>query len=196
MKRAFDFIASLIGTIILLPIILIISVIIKCTSKGPILFTQRRIGKDNKEFKIYKFRTMRIDTPNVATHLLENPQQWITPIGKFMRKTSIDELPQLFNILKGEMSVVGPRPALYNQDDLITLRTEKGVHKLMPGLTGWAQINGRDELPIPDKVALDEKYVEIQGFWMDIKIIFLTVYKVVKSDGVVEGKEEKEKVKK
>ena len=196
MKRAFDFIASLIGTIILLPIILIISVIIKCTSKGPILFTQRRIGKDNKEFKIYKFRTMRIDTPNVATHLLENPQQWITPIGKFMRKTSIDELPQLFNILKGEMSVVGPRPALYNQDDLIALRTEKGVHKLMPGLTGWAQINGRDELPIPDKVALDEKYVEIQGFWMDIKIIFLTVYKVVKSDGVVEGKEEKEKVKK
>ena len=179
MKRAFDFIASLIGTIILLPIILIISVIIKCTSKGPILFTQRRIGKDNKEFKIYKFRTMRIDTPNVATHLLENPQQWITPIGKFMRKTSIDELPQLFNILKGEMSVVGPRPALYNQDDLITLRTEKGVHKLMPGLTGWAQINGRDELPIPDKVALDEKYVEIQGFWMDIKIIFLTVYKVL-----------------
>ncbi|MGL4762355.1 MAG: sugar transferase [Sarcina sp.] len=188
MKRAFDFISSLIGTIILSPIIIIVSIIIKCTSEGPILFSQRRIGKDNKEFKIYKFRTMRIDTPNVATHLLENPEQWITPIGKFLRKTSLDELPQLFNILKGEMSVVGPRPALYNQDDLIKLRTEKGIHKLVPGLTGWAQINGRDELPIPDKVALDEKYAQIKGFWMDIKIIFLTVHSVAKSDGVVEGK--------
>ncbi|MGL5067488.1 MAG: sugar transferase [Sarcina sp.] len=187
MKRAFDFISSLIGTIILSPIILIVSIIIKCTSEGPILFSQRRIGKDNKEFKIYKFRTMRIDTPNVATHLLENPDQWITPIGKFMRKTSLDELPQLFNILKGEMSVVGPRPALYNQDDLKNLRTEKGIHKLVPGLTGWAQINGRDELPIPEKVKLDEEYVKIKGFWMDIKIIFLTVLSVAKSDGVVEG---------
>lgn len=187
MKRAFDFISSLIGTIILSPIILVVSIIIKCTSEGPILFSQRRIGKDNKEFKIYKFRTMRIDTPNVATHLLENPDQWITPIGKFLRKTSLDELPQLFNILKGEMSVVGPRPALYNQDDLIQLRTEKGIHKLVPGLTGWAQINGRDELPIPEKVALDEEYVRIKGFWMDIKIIFLTVLSVAKSDGVVEG---------
>ena len=187
MKRLFDFISSLIGTIILSPIILIVSIIIKCTSEGPILFSQRRIGKDNKEFKIYKFRTMRIDTPNVATHLLENPEQWITPIGKFMRKTSIDELPQLFNILKGEMSVVGPRPALYNQDDLKNLRTKKGIHKLVPGLTGWAQINGRDELPIPEKVKLDEEYVKIKGFWMDIKIIFLTIRSVAKSDGVVEG---------
>ena len=196
MKRAFDFISSLIGIIILSPIILIICIIIKCTSEGPILFSQRRIGKDNKEFKIYKFRTMRIDTPNVATHLLENPEQWITPIGKFLRKTSLDELPQLFNILKGEMSVVGPRPALYNQDDLIKLRTEKEVHKLTPGLTGWAQINGRDELPIVEKVKLDEEYVKIKSFWTDIKIIFMTVVSVVKSDGVVEGGNKEEKVSK
>lgn len=178
------------GIIILSPIIIILSLIIKCTSKGPVLFKQRRIGKENVEFKIYKFRTMRIDTPNVATHLLENPEQYITKVGKFMRKTSLDELPQLFNILKGEMSVVGPRPALYNQDDLISLRTNKGVHKLVPGLTGWAQVNGRDEIPIPQKVELDKEYIDIQGFGMDMKIIFMTAFKIVKGDGVQEGKVE------
>ncbi|MGL4740735.1 MAG: sugar transferase [Sarcina sp.] len=196
MKRLFDFISSLIGIIILSPILLVVSIIIKCTSEGPIFFAQRRIGKNNKEFKIYKFRTMRIDTPNVATHLLDNPDKWITPIGKFLRKTSLDELPQLFNIIKGEMSVVGPRPALYNQDDLIALRTEKEVHKLVPGLTGWAQINGRDELPIEEKVTLDEEYIKIKSFWVDIKIIFMTIASVAKSDGVVEGGNKKDKVKK
>lgn len=188
LKRLFDFLASLVGVIVLSPIILVVAIMIKLTSPGPILFFQRRIGKDNKEFKIYKFRTMRIDTPNLPTHLLENPSQWITPIGKFLRKTSIDELPQLWNILIGEMSVVGPRPALYNQDDLIKLRTEKGIHKLIPGLTGWAQINGRDELPIPQKVELDEEYLKRKSFFFDIKTIFMTVFKVVKSEGVKEGK--------
>lgn len=193
MKRAFDIVSSSFAVIVLSPIITILCILIKTTSKGPILFKQRRIGKDNKEFNIYKFRTMRTDTPNVATHLLENPEQYITKIGKFMRKTSLDELPQLINIIKGEMSVVGPRPALYNQDDLIELRTKAGVHKLLPGLTGWAQINGRDELPIIQKVILDKEYIEIQSFWMDIKIIFMTVFKVLKSEGIQEGKTEVEK---
>lgn len=188
MKRIFDFIMSLLAIICLSPIIVIVSLIIKFTSEGPILFKQRRIGKYNKEFNIYKFRTMRVDTPNVATHLLENPEQYITAIGKFMRKTSLDELPQLFNILKGEMSIVGPRPALYNQLDLRDMRTEVGVHKLVPGLTGWAQINGRDEIPLDVKVGLDKEYLDKKSFWFDIKIIFLTAIKVVKSDGVQEGK--------
>lgn len=188
MKRIFDFIMSLLAIICLSPIIIIVSLIIKLTSEGPILFRQRRIGKDNKEFNIYKFRTMRVDTPNVATHLLENPEQYITSIGKFMRKTSLDELPQLFNILKGEMSIVGPRPALYNQLDLRDMRTKVGVHKLVPGLTGWAQINGRDEIPLDLKVSLDKEYLDRKSFWLDIKIIFLTVVKVLKSDGVQEGK--------
>lgn len=190
MKRAFDIVSSSVAIVVLSPIILVLCILIKVTSEGPILFKQRRIGKDNKEFNIYKFRTMRIDTPNVATHLLENPDKYITTVGKFMRKTSLDELPQLINILKGEMSVVGPRPALYNQYDLIELRTRAGVHKLAPGLTGWAQINGRDELPILQKVTLDKEYIEIQSFWMDIKIIFMTVFKVLKGDGVQEGKTE------
>lgn len=188
MKRIFDFIMSLLAIICLSPIIIIVSLIIKFTSEGPILFKQRRIGKDNKEFNIYKFRTMRVDTPNVATHLLENPEQYITAIGKFMRKTSLDELPQLFNILKGEMSIVGPRPALYNQLDLRDMRTEVGVHKLVPGLTGWAQINGRDEIPLDVKVGLDKEYLDKKSFLFDLKIIFLTVIKVLKSDGVKEGK--------
>ncbi len=191
MKRVFDFISSLIAMIILSPIFLILMIIIKLTSEGPIFFKQRRIGKDNEEFKILKFRTMRIDTPNVATHLLENPEQYITSIGKLMRKTSLDELPQLFNILKGEMSFVGPRPALYNQYDLIEMRTKVGVSKLIPGLTGWAQINGRDEIPLEEKVRLDKEYLEIRGFWLDIKIIFLTFFKVLKSEGVKEGKTKK-----
>lgn len=188
MKRIFDLISSLVGIIVLSPIILIVAIAVKITSPGPILFSQRRIGKDNKEFKIYKFRTMKIDTPNLPTHLLEKPEQWITPVGKFLRKTSLDELPQLWNILNGEMSVVGPRPALYNQKDLITLRTERKIHKLVPGLTGWAQINGRDELPIPKKVQLDEEYLKRKSFFFDIKIIFMTVFKVAKSEGVKEGK--------
>ena len=190
MKRLFDFVMSLIGIIVLSPIILIVALAVKLTSPGPMLFKQRRIGKNNNEFQIYKFRTMRIDTPNVPTHLLENPEQWITPVGKFLRKTSLDELPQLFNILKGEMSIVGPRPALYNQIDLKEMRTEAGVHKLVPGLTGWAQINGRDEIPLSLKVKLDKEYLERKNFFFDIKIIFMTVLSVLKSEGVQEGKNE------
>lgn len=190
MKRLFDFLMSLIATIILSPVILIVALAVKFTSPGPMLFKQRRIGKDNVEFEIYKFRTMRIDTPNVPTHLLENPEQWITPVGKFLRKTSLDELPQLFNILKGEMSIVGPRPALYNQLDLKEMRTEVEVHKLVPGLTGWAQINGRDEIPLSLKVNLDKEYLDKMSFLFDIKIIFMTVLSVLKRDGVQEGKAE------
>ena len=190
MKRLFDFVMSLIGITILSPIILIVALAVKLTSPGPMLFKQRRIGKNNDEFQIYKFRTMRIDTPNVPTHLLENPEQWITPVGKFLRKTSLDELPQLFNILKGEMSIVGPRPALYNQIDLKEMRTEVGVHKLVPGLTGWAQINGRDEIPLSLKVKLDKEYLERKNFFFDIKIIFMTDLSVLKSEGVQEGKNE------
>lgn len=188
LKRIFDFLMSLIAIIILSPVILIVALAVKFTSPGPMLFKQRRIGKDNIEFEIYKFRTMRIDTPNVPTHLLENPEQWITPVGKFLRKTSLDELPQLFNILKGEMSIVGPRPALYNQSDLRDMRTAVGVHKLIPGLTGWAQINGRDEIPLSLKVRLDKEYLDRKSFLFDIKIIFMTVLSVIKSDGVQEGK--------
>lgn len=190
MKRIFDFLMSLIAIIILSPVILITALAVKFTSPGPMLFKQRRIGKDNIEFEIYKFRTMRIDTPNVPTHLLENPDQWITPVGKFLRKTSLDELPQLFNILKGQMSIVGPRPALYNQLDLKEMRTEVGVHKLVPGLTGWAQINGRDEIPLSLKVNLDREYLDRKSFFFDIKIIIMTVLSVIKSDGVQEGKAE------
>ncbi len=190
MKRCFDFISSLMGIIIFSPILLLLALIVKCTSPGPILFKQRRIGKDNQEFMIYKFRTMRIDTPNVATHLLKNPEQYITPIGKFMRKTSLDELPQLFNILKGEMSVVGPRPALYNQYDLIEMRTKANVHKVRPGLTGLAQVSGRDELKLDKKVYFDQQYLEKQSFLYDLKLIFLTIAKVFKSEGIVEGARE------
>ena len=187
MKRVFDFSMSLIAIIVFSPIILIISLLVKLTSKGPVFFKQRRIGKNNEEFNILKFRSMRIDTPNVATHLLKDPSVFITPLGKFLRKTSLDELPQLINIIKGEMSIVGPRPALYNQYDLRDMRTEVGVHKLVPGLTGWAQINGRDEIPLEEKVALDKEYMNMQNFWLDIKIIFMTVFKVAKSEGVSEG---------
>ena len=187
MKRGFDILSSLVAIVLFSPILLVLAMIVKCTSPGPILFKQRRIGKDNQEFMIYKFRTMRIDTPNVATHLLKNPEQYITPIGKFMRKTSLDELPQLFNILKGEMSVVGPRPALYNQYDLIEMRTNANVHTVRPGLTGLAQVSGRDELENEQKVHFDQQYVQKQSFFFDLKLIFLTVVKVFKSEGVVEG---------
>lgn len=190
MKRIFDFLMSLIGILILSPIIIVVALSVKLTSKGPVLFKQRRVGRNNEEFSIYKFRTMRIDTPNVPTHLLENPEQWITPVGKFLRKTSLDELPQLFNILSGKMSIVGPRPALYNQYDLKDMRTKEGIHNLVPGLTGWAQINGRDEIPLSLKVKLDKEYLDRKSFWFDLKIIFLTAVSVVKSEGVQEGKAE------
>lgn len=183
-KRSIDILISVLAVILFSPFIVIIALLIKLTSKGPVLFTQRRIGKNNKEFTIYKFRTMRIDTPNVATHLLSNPEVFVTPIGKFLRKTSLDELPQLFNIVKGEMSIVGPRPALYNQEDLIELRTKCGVHTLVPGLTGWAQINGRDEVHNQDKVRLDYEYKEKQSIIFDFKIMFMTFFKVIEREGI------------
>lgn len=187
-KRFYDFILALLGLIVLSPLFLIIMLIIKLDSKGPILFKQKRIGRNKKHFFILKFRTMRIDTPkDTPTHMLENPQQWITKMGKFLRKTSLDELPQIINILKGDMSIIGPRPALWNQYDLIDERDKYDVHKLYPGLTGYAQINGRDELPIPEKAKLDGFYVEHISLWLDIKIFFGTIVSIFKSDGVVEG---------
>ncbi len=187
MKRVFDFFTSLILLIVVSPIFLILMLAIRLTSKGPIFFTQRRIGKDNKEFVLYKFRTMKINTPNVATHLLKNPDFYITKVGKFLRKSSFDELPQLINILKGEMTYVGPRPALYNQYDLKELRTRVGVHKLLPGVTGWAQINGRDTIDNIDKVKFSEYYLHNKSIRFDLKILYLTVLKVLKADGIVEG---------
>jgi O-antigen biosynthesis protein WbqP len=184
MKRLFDRTGSLLALLILgLPMI-IIAMLVKLTSPGPILYWSDRVGRNNHIFKMPKFRTMRIDTPAVATHLLGDPDHWLTPIGKFLRKSSLDELPQLWSILTGDMSIVGPRPALFNQDDLITLRSEKGVHRLTPGLTGWAQINGRDELPIPVKVGFDEWYLHNQSFILDMKIILQTFVKVVRKEGV------------
>ena len=154
------------------------------TSKGPIIYWSNRVGKDNAIFRMPKFRTMRIDTPAVATHLLNDPDRYLTPVGKFLRKSSLDELPQLWSVLKGDMSFVGPRPALFNQDDLIALRTVKGVHRLIPGITGWAQINGRDDLPIPVKVKFDVHYLENRSLIFDIKILFLTLLKVLRREGV------------
>jgi len=184
MKRIFDLILAIFLFFILLIFLLIIAVLIITTSKGSALYWSERIGKNNKIFKMPKFRSMLTDTPAVATHLLDNPDTYLSPIGGFLRSTSLDELPQLFSVLKGDMSFVGPRPALYNQDDLIALRTEKGVDKLLPGITGWAQVNGRDELSIPDKVALDVEYLNRQSFWFDVKILWMTFLKVVKRDGV------------
>ena len=163
---------------------LLIGVIVYLTSKGSILYWSDRVGKNNKIFKMPKFRSMLTGTPVVATHLLDSPASYLSPIGDFLRHSSLDELPQLFSVLRGDMSFVGPRPALYNQDDLITLRTQKGVDKLLPGITGWAQVNGRDELSIPDKVALDVEYLNRQSFWFDIKILWMTFLKVIKRDGV------------
>jgi len=184
MKRTFDFMCSLLAVFFLAIPMLIVALAVKFTSLGPILYWSDRVGKNNVIFKMPKFRTMRVDTPAVATHLLGDPDRWLTPIGKFLRKSSLDELPQLFSILIGDMSIVGPRPALFNQVDLIDLRTKKGIHHLNPGLTGWAQINGRDELPIPAKVTFDEYYLHNHSFFLDIKIIFLTFIKVVKHEGV------------
>ena len=187
-KYTMDFLISLVAFIFLLPVFLIISLLIKLTSKGPVLFKQKRVGKNKKLFTIYKFRTMRIDAPkDTPTHLLEDPDQYITKIGKFLRKTSLDELPQIINILLGQMSIIGPRPALWNQYDLIEERDKYGANKLRPGLTGWAQINGRDELEIPQKAALDGEYVKKQSLLFDIKIFFKTIISIIKSDGVVEG---------
>ena len=183
-KKLFDLcLVVIVGLVFMLPFLLI-SLVVKFTSIGSILYWSDRIGRENKLFKMPKFRTMQIDTPPVATHLLSNPEQHLTPVGSFLRKSSLDELPQLWSILKGDMSFVGPRPALFNQDDLIALRTQYGVEKLMPGLTGWAQINGRDELPIPEKVALDLEYMNNQSFMMDLKIIFLTFLKVMRRDDI------------
>ncbi|MCH4287500.1 MULTISPECIES: sugar transferase [Bacillota] len=188
-KRMIDFIMALIGIIILSPILLILSIIIKVTSPGPILFKQNRVGKDNVEFKILKFRTMRIDTPkDCPTHLLDNPDQYITRVGKFLRKTSLDELPQLWNILIGDMAIIGPRPSLPNQYDLNDLRDKNGASKVKPGLTGLAQVSGRDELEIDIKAALDGQYVKNITFIGDLKLFFKTFISVLKSDGVKEGK--------
>lgn len=188
LKRGIDLVLALAGCIILSPLFLILIIAIKLDSQGPVLFKQKRIGIHKQHFSIFKFRTMRIDTPkDTPTHLLENPQQWITRVGKFLRKTSLDELPQIINILKGEMSIVGPRPALWNQFDLIAERDKYGANDVPVGLTGWAQINGRDELEIAVKAKLDGDYVKHIGFWMDLKCFVLTIFRVLRSEGVVEG---------
>jgi len=184
MKRIFDILLALgVGSMFLTPVLLV-AVAVRLTSKGPVMYWSDRVGKDNEIFKMPKFRSMKVDTPAVATHLLVDPKSVLTPIGDFLRKSSLDELPQLWCVLKGDMSFVGPRPALFNQDDLIALRTEKGVHRLPVGVTGWAQVNGRDELPIPQKVALDVEYLQRQSFFFDIYILWLTLIKVVRRDGV------------
>ena len=184
MKRISDLFLGIVILVLLVTPMLLISITVRLTSKGSALYWSDRVGKNNELFKMPKFRSMRIDTPAVATHLLDNPNAYLSSIGGFLRKSSLDELPQLFSVLKGDMSFVGPRPALYNQDDLITLRTDKSVDKLLPGITGWAQVNGRDELSIPDKVALDVEYLNRQSFWFDIKILWMTFLKVIKRDGV------------
>jgi O-antigen biosynthesis protein WbqP len=184
MKRVFDLILAIFLFLLLLAPLLLVAILVIVTSRGSALYWSERIGKNNKIFKMPKFRSMLIDTPAVATHLLDNPDSYLSPIGSFLRSSSSDELPQLFSVLKGDMSFVGPRPALYNQDDLITLRTQKGVDKLLPGITGWAQVNGRDELSIPGKVALDVEYLNHQSFWFDIKILWMTFLKVINRDGV------------
>lgn len=183
-KRFFDLALVAIASFILLMPAIILSFLVLLTSKGPILYWSDRVGKDNKIFQMPKFRSMLVDTPSVATHLLDNPKMYLSPVGGFLRRSSLDEIPQLFSVLKGDMSFVGPRPALFNQDDLIALRTEKGVDKLLPGITGWAQVNGRDELSIPDKVILDVEYLNRQSFWFDMKILWMTFLKVVRRDGV------------
>ena len=184
MKRFLDvFLAIFLLIALLIPIVLT-AIFVRLTSKGPVFYWSNRVGKGNIVFKMPKFRSMLTDTPVVATHLLDNPDSYLSPIGGFLRRSSLDEVPQLFSVLRGDMSFVGPRPALYNQDDLIALRTEKGVDKLLPGITGWAQVNGRDELSIPDKAALDEEYLNRQSFWFDMRILWMTFLKVVKRDSV------------
>jgi O-antigen biosynthesis protein WbqP len=185
MKRLFDLTVALVVAVLLAVPVLFIAIAVRMTSKGPALYWSDRVGQHNRIFKMPKFRSMRIETPAIASHLLANPDQWITPIGSFLRKSSLDEVPQLWSIIKGDMSFVGPRPALFNQDDLIELRTEKGVHELIPGLTGWAQINGRDELSNFQKVQLDVEYLEQKSLQFDLKILWMTALKVLKRDGVM-----------
>lgn len=184
MKRLFDLLVAVSAAAFLALPILLVALAVRLTSPGPALYWSDRVGRHNRIFSMPKFRSMRIDTPAVATHLLQNPDQWLTPIGSFLRKSSLDELPQLWSILKGDMSFVGPRPALFNQDDLVALRTQMGVHELLPGLTGWAQINGRDELPIPQKVVLDAEYLKRRSLWFDLEILWKTAAKVVLRHGV------------
>ncbi len=184
MKRIFDFtLAFLLLCLFSLPISLI-AAMVKLTSQGPVLYWSDRIGINNSIFKMPKFRTMKIDTPPVATHLLANPASYLTPIGPALRKFSLDEIPQLWSILKGDMSFIGPRPALFNQDDLVTLRTEKGIHRLIPGITGWAQVNGRDTLPIPVKVEFEEYYLKNKSLLLDLEILWMTIIKVLKKEGI------------
>jgi O-antigen biosynthesis protein WbqP len=184
MKRCLDLLLAIaVLALVALPALLV-ALAVKLTSPGPVLHWSLRVGRNNSLFRMPKFRSMRIDTPQVATHLLERPEQWLTPVGSFLRRTSLDELPQLWNILTGEMSFVGPRPALFNQDDLVALRTERGVHTLVPGLTGWAQVNGRDELPIPAKVELDAYYLQHRSLAFDLRILALTAWKVLGGHGV------------
>lgn len=184
MKRLFDIALALVTIVILALPMLLIAALVRLTSTGPVLYWSERIGRKNHIFQMPKFRTMRVDAPVVATHLLNGPERYLTPLGSSLRKSSLDELPQLWNILKGNMSFVGPRPALFNQDDLIAMRAEKGVHELLPGLTGWAQVNGRDELPITQKVELDLEYLQRQSLRFDLKILWMTVLKVLARDGV------------
>ena len=184
MKRIFDVLLAIIVFILLVVPIILTSIAVSLTSKGSVLYWSDRVGKNNKIFKMPKFRSMLIDTPNTAKHLLNNPDSYLSPIGRFLRRSSLDEVPQLFSVLKGDMSFVGPRPALFNQDDLLALRAEKGVDKLLPGITGWAQVNGRDKLSILDKVTLDVEYLNHQSFWFDIKILWMTFLKVVRRDDV------------
>ena len=183
-KRGFDVLLACLSALVLVLPVVLVAVLVRLTSPGPALYWSDRVGRHNKIFRMPKFRSMRMDTPAVATHLLAKPETWLTPIGSFLRKSSLDELPQLWTILRGDMSFVGPRPALFNQHDLVALRTQHGVHMLVPGLTGWAQVNGRDELPIPKKVALDVEYLQRQSLALDLKILFLTAVKVVRRDNV------------
>jgi len=183
-KRLIDILLSGAALIVLAIPIVLVALAVKLTSRGPMLYWSERIGRGNRSFRMPKFRSMRVDTPVVATHLLDSPERWLTPIGSFLRRSSLDELPQLWSIFVGDMSIVGPRPALFNQHDLIELRTQRGVHKLRPGLTGWAQVNGRDEIPIPEKVAYDAWYLEHQSLALDLRIMWRTAAQVVRSEGV------------
>jgi O-antigen biosynthesis protein WbqP len=183
-KRLFDMMAALAGLLVLWPVLLVIAMAVRLDSPGPAIHWSRRVGRNNRLFLMPKFRSMRIDTPDVATHLLDDPQQWITPLGRLLRRTSLDEFPQLWSVLIGQMSLVGPRPALFNQDDLVALRTEAGVHRLRPGVTGWAQINGRDDLPIAEKVRFDADYMARRSLVFDIRIILITLRAAVAAKGV------------
>jgi O-antigen biosynthesis protein WbqP len=183
-KRAVDFAGALLGLALLSPVFLALALAVRFDSPGPALHWSRRVGRDNVIFRMPKFRTMRVGAPDVATHLLSDPEQWITPLGRFLRRTSLDELPQLWSVLKGDMSLVGPRPALFNQDDLVALRTAAGVHRLRPGVTGWAQVNGRDELPIPQKVQLDIEYLERRSLAFDLQILAATARAALTGRGV------------